>query len=536
MNRKGIRYIGWLLALVWALSACGYLNPAETETPPDANPTERPLWESPFSERELTTVYLPPLRGIRDHNSRFLNYMTELAQTAGFPLHFDVFDEIRSFAGGGRVERHMMAEQVRMSVNSVFIVNSGELRFYQDVMGDHRRAVLDYAPELYERYAVFNYRMLNDPGILAIPMDQSHSLHGVGVLIRNDVYEAYSEYHAHSEHEWDIRCDQSYEELLWWAKCRYDTVPGIAALETRYMIDGHYLPLNLFMPGMGYRPLPDIAPGIFFPPFTSLWINPEGNAVEFENTDSAKDAFLRFAQWREFGLINIRRDWAMATGLAAYPTILVSLHTAWPPDLDLTRCTLRILPNTATSTYGTAYAAIAPDGAILRDFLNFLAWLEEAPENYIWFIMGREGEDFIFDEDTGRAVGLGGYSDYPGRSVFTNTAFHGPLNFIEEVQALPAREPDFSTSGIMRLTHLLYMLATEHLRDSPPYYNNYFSGDLPREMQGFMQNLYLLSTGLTTADLYVNDVFRVLRIWYSSGGRIRGMLANHVNAARALGR
>jgi hypothetical protein len=420
-----------LISFITFLPACGSNNPDQTPYPtfnPDILGTSEPSVSSapptpfvnPFSPGDLLTVVIS--EDIIGANNQ-LEYMSDLAQAAGFALRFEA---VTGDSHHGLLETYPNA--IILEMISFSYVNTAQL----GLIGDQFGAVREHAPSYYERAAAFNRDFYGEDAINFLPLDNQFSFAATAVLIRNDVYNYYGK---------EIRTVNEYEELLRWLLSRVEGVPAVAApmYTQRYgRFDPHdnyidwynngLMALNLFMPEMGYQSLASVFTDRYTEVINYVWLDEEGQAVSFFESDDAVMAMERFCRWRRDGLIDTKATWR---GLTEYPTILANIKHL-PETIDLTEYTLNILPDTATAHPTAEWVAMAAPEANIDEFLRFLEWMEDI-DNYRWFQYGREGLDYHYDWETdvlitGKTaerygIEVSGYNQRDTKAIFANTRF-----------------------------------------------------------------------------------------------------------------
>jgi hypothetical protein len=272
-------------------------------------------------------------------------------------------------------------------------------------------------------------------------------------LIDSEVYYEYNR---------EIRNASDYEDLLRWLRNGGHEKPGVAAPaynrhNTTALPPTGVMPFNLFFPEMGYTRLTSIHPNTIMPNdggVQTVWMDSQGHFHEIvDMQQEATIALMRFADWREDGLIEFVRNWNDLQ--PDYATILVDISRM--PGMDLSGYNMIILSEPALGATVMGSVAVASHGTDVSEFMRFLIWLED-PDNYAWFYFGREGEDHARDPVTGLIIDLveNRFHIRDGRQFFRNNEFNSmltvpspyrPVGFQQEMNNLTVAVPPLSNTG-----------------------------------------------------------------------------------------
>jgi hypothetical protein len=445
-----------------------------------------PAWQNPFMSHDLTTVFLPADLSINLPMTAFtpmVDYMTDLAQEAGFALVFRGHDPPRNgFSGWDELYQRT----IQQSHNAVFVYRYPTmLEHIAPVLGNFHDNVIEISPVHAERWAAYNGVIHEHNTIYAIPTDTIHNHRRLAVLIQNDVFRQYGQV---------VRTANDYEALLRWLKdLNPSAMPGIAAP----MYAGWYqassapfmsheagiMAFNLFFPDMGLRPMPVLYHHITTFDRNQFWITPQGMIYEpNELLYEARDAFDRTLNWREDGLIHFVRSWGLARPAASsYPTILVNIEHM-PFEIPMSQYTINMLyPEIPMGIDEHRYVAVAAAGTDMREFIRFLVWLDNI-ESYTWFMFGREGEDYEINPSTGMIYGVSDYTRWPGRLFFRNDRFNDqlmcrtrfPAGYAEELAILEPFAPMMDIEQAMQALNS-HNVMWHNNQNIVHYYNNYWN-------------------------------------------------------------
>jgi hypothetical protein len=378
MNRTFPRILALLLALTFVLAACSRTDDDDVSTPSHSPspgvltvtpaPTPRPEWFSPFHTDELYTVL------VHVHQTALsawakdgfcLEYTTEMAQRAGFPLEF----KERRWLGGPTYYREF--ESYLRTLDRTIVITHSEviLSFTDGFLEEKYSDVWNRSQGQAELYLAFNQSRHGLDGVYAIPVDVNLQPRGLSVLVKNEVYHEYGR---------EIRSAGDYEQLLRWIQTQdwFDTAPGLSAPLGTAVADSNNLgglwinnmirgivAFNLFLPDMGYTLIPEWQTHMPVNWRYHTWLTPYGEIVEWYETGSTAAALSRFIEWQQDGLMDVSRGW-IEPGLDKYPTLLV--HTSEIPDMlsriDMTQYTVNTLTQSRMSTVNVEYAAVARMG------------------------------------------------------------------------------------------------------------------------------------------------------------------------------
>jgi hypothetical protein len=338
----------------------------------------------------------------------------------------------------------------------------------------------------------------NSDDLIIMPLAPFDAPLRLCVLVRNDIYEAYGQ---------SIRNAGEYEALLAWIQANYQNEPAsiTTALQSHPVFnpdgfDMTSLPLDLFLPEMGYRSLD----GMFLRYAwhgNNLWQNnTTGAAKAWHNIESVQEAWLRLLTWTEQQFIEFKNETEInndiANRLMPYPTILTYskvyfgrenhtgfVHYMRTGDVDLTQYTINLFPHPAMAYFDDAIRdfdlAVGTKGVNATDFLRFMEWLEDM-DNYRFFMYGKEG------------------IDYEGFASFRNILFDDyitgvshdkyPVGFLEEAQLFPQPVYPLGRDDMLRVYYELERTRRRHDGMESNYFFNLRYVD--RELSQLMQILF----------------------------------------------
>jgi hypothetical protein len=558
MNRTLPRILALLLALTFMLAACrraddnngGTPSPspnASLSSPPPGTvstpmPTPRPEWVSTFRVEELYTVYVCVMESLLDmwaDSGRCLSLTTELAQRAGFPLEFIPHPPPMMS------EPAVFGQFLGESTKAIAIMLPHDFdRYFSQEAGDLFDDIWERSPERAMYSLAYNQAILEKDGVYAIPIDSQHRPQNLAILIRNDVYREYGR---------EIRSASDYEALLRWLRRQgwdgaapgvalpmITPVAGIANTDwQRNMAQSKVMALDLFLPEMGYIRFPAWQTHMSIHWWFNTWLAPDGQIVEFYETDSTAIALTRFLDWRQDGLLDIT---AGSDNLKNYPTILTNidqvLSLGFQGFIDAAEYTVNVLPQPVLSTSSVNFFAVAAPGTDIGVFLDFLLWLEDR-DNYIGFRYGeehvhyaRDGNRIVLDPDNYLLAPNMIFANYEHDLLVYNPSMHGerlPAGYHEEVGAIAPFASPFTLETAIQ--------ARDAVRDAggwqfyqPHTHINSFLNHWGILMSSFYTVLYDIYFGddMTPARIY--DVFDALQFQAEVLG-IAGVFSGIANEA-----
>jgi hypothetical protein len=270
---------------------------------------------------------------------------------------------------------------------------------------------------------------------------QPRRIHPLPVFIRTDIYESYGR---------PIHDIDGYSDFLRWLRERGHA--GAAMTWTCFSNTRNtVLPLDLFMPRLGYAPLDGIfrqSAGID----SHLWMDGEGRIAAWYEFDDAALAFAEYMEWHHQGLVGFVNP----AGTAAAPGTVTTFGRFY--TLNHSAFTAIALPEAAQWGADAHYAAFALPDADITEFIRLYQYLLTDSSAYIEFTVGSEGVDYEYAE-TGGEVQFRQIMDLDRLQImnytrmFIQTTKHNEIIYGTIIRLPPppaANPPDYPLSGGQR--------------------------------------------------------------------------------------
>ena len=454
------------LLLAFTLSACNRTNRADPSAMQEAYLGAM----VEHAEGDALIVYLPM-------QYTELDAVNDMLRSAGFNIVLKAMEIRPSPTFIRDLADAMRSEKAIWDIGHMPHRNFRELRELVK-FGDFYEQARQHAPEYLEMASA-----ANSPGSLTLMPTEFTALPlRPTVFIRKDVYYEYGK---------DITNGDEYLELLHWLKGQDDIgTPGlfvntpVVDMSGYLWRSGGFMPLNLFLPGMGYSSLFELTSHGSVGNF--LWMHDEtGDILPFYEIEGVIDIFVKFYSLRDQDYLHFW-DGEPDVG-TSYPTILVSqpsrIGSLMTADEAMEHYVINIFHEPAVSYPPFSGGFRAVDGTDVSEFLRLMEWLND-PYNYTTFKFGTEGVDF--HRDANGFIIPGSLSEYRtwdrfgifGRDSQNNELFHFWNWVAEATRSLPISRHTLDPVTMFNVS--------EALRESNAYSNGtyrvitYISGLLER--------------------------------------------------------
>jgi hypothetical protein len=335
--------------------------------------------------------------------------MTQVAQHMGFNLDFRLFESFTGF--GGQMSGEQFMEYFHENHDAVFVLpyNWAAAHLPEDLARDITEDVKTHLPELYSDILFYGNDI--DGSVFLLPTAMSAAnISQPRVRVNTELYEQYG---------LSVETVEDLEALLRWQRDRQRSAPAVTWTTYGSMstvmnpsvfsrnTNTHILPLDLFLPRMGYTSLK----AMFAHDaniVNDLWMDREGRIAAWWEFDAAGDAFDEFMDWYQEGLIDFVRPGGVTMGhgaivrpeepISSYPVILGNVNYN---AVDFAAMTSFGLSEPALWFPNVNSVAFVSHGADMTEFLLFIQFLLSDVNRYAAFVLGEEGRDYEWVEDQG---------------------------------------------------------------------------------------------------------------------------------------
>jgi hypothetical protein len=458
--------------------------------------------------------------------------MTQVARRMGFYLEFHLFESWTGF--GGQMSGEQFTALLHEHYDAVFVVpyHWAAAHLPGDLVQDITEAVQTHLPELYSDIVFYGNDV--DGSVFLLPTSMGAANIGRPIMrVNRDMFEQYG---------MPVATVDDLEKLLRWQRDRQGGAPAVTwttfgsfsnfvnASVALHHSNTHILPLDLFMPRMGYTSLRAMfAHDAHI--VNDLWIDREGRIAAWWEIDAAGDAFDDFMAWHFEGLVDFVRPGGFSirpgTGTAERPEEPIADYTVILGSVnynavDVTAFTAAVLSEPALWFPNVNTVAFSTHGADMTEFLRFMQHLLSDIDAYVEFVYGEEGRDYewVIDQGTMR-LDLGNFNtarrvELSSTRGFVNTARFAPYLFGQNMPDQAASPPDYPLTRAQRReigTALAECRDYQAFRaEMEKYLTDYFDAmyENPNSVYSFWQAMHTIRRmeGSDIATRMVNDALR----------------------------